>query len=314
METTDFKEFCDTFNVVSNAMSMRNLVRWNGCDLREKENLAEHTHLVVACVIDIAEMLRKNYLINISDNDEFQAMKLAMYHDSVEMLRGDILSTTKSIIPGVKEYTDNEEGEFMAMTFKTELTDTAKSLLYLSDLKACYKFLERELRYPSNDYGKKVYVDCLKKYNDALTEFLLKHNILPNEHELFGKRETFVKGYADDAGVDIVLDKDVTFLPQSTTVFELDVTITPSIGEMAFLCARTSAAVKGLSVAVCPIDPNYTGNCSAIVHNVSNQIIEYKAGESFCQYVMIKMIPQNVNYVKKQGKRSTSKFGGTDVC
>ena len=76
------------------------------------------------------------------------------------------------------------------------------------------------------------------------------------------------------------------------------------------ICARTSAANKGLSVATCPIDANYTGEVLAIVHNTSNDIIKYKAGESFCQYVTCKINVADVP-CKKEGKRSISNLGGT---
>ena len=49
----DVKEFLENFDIADNALQMRCLNRWNGRDLREKENLAEHTHLVCACSIKL---------------------------------------------------------------------------------------------------------------------------------------------------------------------------------------------------------------------------------------------------------------------
>ena len=51
----DFEEFCNNFDIVDNALSQRELVRWNGRDILRKENLAEHSHLVVACLIKLID-------------------------------------------------------------------------------------------------------------------------------------------------------------------------------------------------------------------------------------------------------------------
>ena len=82
---------------------------------------------------------------------------------------------------------------------------------------------------------------------------------------------------------------------------------------MGLLCARTSAAIKGLTVAMCPIDPNYTGEVIAIVSNVSNEIITYDKGESFCQLIEVPFVNHEEFPVRKQGKRSDGKLGSTGV-
>ena len=126
----------------------------------------------------------------------------------------------------------------------------------------------------------------------------------------------FVKGYINDAGTDIILLDDVVFKAGSTTHVDLEVKITPKPGTMAILMSRTSAALKGLCVAMCPIDPDYCGNVSGIVHNISNDTIVYKAGEAFCQFVILKTeVYEGTEQieVKKQGFRNRGKFGSTGI-
>ena len=41
-ENADLNVFCNNFDIVQNALQMRTLRRWNGRDLRDEENLAEH--------------------------------------------------------------------------------------------------------------------------------------------------------------------------------------------------------------------------------------------------------------------------------
>lgn len=312
-ETTNLTEFIDKFDIVDNALQMRTLRRWNGRDLRDEENLAEHTHLVVCCVYKLYYELRYDlpcfYTIDLS-----KIVRFALLHDSLELFRGDILSITKDSIPGLRFFTDDEEDTFIKSITNDSLNDLEKDILKLADTMACYKFIEWELRYPSNEFAKEAYIKTKNVFDNLYFEFCEKYSIVKSH-----KTETitqiyrpFIKGYAADAGVDIMLNEDVIFLPMSTTTVNLKVHITPEEGTMSFLCARTSAANKGLSVATCPIDANYTGEVLAIVHNTSNNIIKYKAGESFCQYVTCKINVADVP-CKKEGKRSTSNLGGTDV-
>lgn len=304
----NLEDFLKNFDIVNNALDMRTLIRWNGRNLRYKENLAEHTHLVTACVLELYDLfdLRKNQLCSLE-----HLIKGAMLHDSLEILRGDILSITKDALPEIRKSTDNEENKFIEQVIGI-LTPLEKLIIKVADLKACYKFLEYELQYPSNDFVIEAYQSCKKKYDEKyeeLRKFLgfssVNSSVIP-EHN-------FVKGYKDDAGTDVILKEDVTFMPMSTTKYDLKVQMIPKENEMGFLCSRTSAAAKGLIVAMCPIDPNFNGTVTAIVHNVSNNIITYRKGESFCQAVFTPIL-QNLNdkaFIKKEGKRGDGKLGST---
>ena len=308
--------FVKDFNIVENALDMRNLMRWNGRDLRDRENLAEHTHLVVACVIELYDELfvgtSKSFFIN-NDRVSFERLiRRCMLHDSLELLRGDILSVTKDAIPGLREFTNDEENRFISEV-GVECSKLEEELVELADLKACYKFVEKELRYPSNNFALEVYKSTKVKFDNKYEAFCKKHNLRKPE-PIVEVCDRFRKGYLADAGTDVALIEDVTILPMSTMSINLQVTVTPKEGEMAVLCARTSAAAKGLCVAMCPIDANYSGEVTAIVHNVSNEIITYKKGEAFCQVVGLPITqPIKDVVVKKEGKRSDGKLGSTGI-
>lgn len=304
METTDFKEFVDKFNIVDNALKMRDFLRWNGRPIANKENLSEHTHLVVACAIELMDQLYD--LIDISFE---QVIRLCMIHDSLEVLRGDILSVTKDAIPGLRNYVDGEEVKFYASQMYVDTLSV--EIMRLADLKACYKFLEKELQMPNNRFTIDAYITCKKRFDDEFEKFCIKNGLKIHVYTA-DTSVNFVKGYKDDAGADVILKKHIEIMPMSTCTFDLEVSVTPKEGEMAVLCSRTSAAAKGLIVSMCPIDPNYTGHVMAIVHNVSNDIICYEPGESFCQVVMIPINEHKVDYfVKKEGKRTDGRLGST---
>ena len=304
MEITDLQEFVDNFDIVDNALQMRTLKRWNGRDLRTDENLSEHTHLVLACTIKLYDKFGIKC-------DFEKLIKLAMYHDSLELLRGDILSITKDAIAGLRERIDKEEAWFIGNFVSTD-DEYINDLVKLADVMACNKFIEYELRFPSNNYAYVAYNQTKDVFNKYYGEFCKKYNIQNTAIETSVPK--MMKGYEDDAGTDIMLDKDVVFLPHSTTKIDLNVVVTPNKGEMAVLCARTSAAALGLNVAMCPIDANFNGTVTAIVHNISNNVIHYSKGSSFCQWVGIKLANIKVDYdviVKKTGKRSSGKLGST---
>ena len=313
----ELKQFIDDFDIVENALDMRNLIRWNGRDLRYRENLSEHTHLVVACAIKLYDELKKEKLCIKGNTFELwelvsieDVIKRCMLHDSLELLRGDILSITKDAIPGLRALVDEEEDLFIGRIVCAN-NHIEIELVELADLMACYKFVERELKYPANNFAKEVYKSTKAKFDLKYSNFLCEYGIADNCKSIYdGPR--VVKGYAADAGADIILDEDVTIMPLSTTMINLNIKVTPLPGSMGFLCARTSAAAKGLCVAMCPIDADYTGDVTAIVHNVSNEIITYKKGEAFCQLLLVDVNDIVPDKVKKPGTRSDGKLGSTD--
>lgn len=120
------------------------------------------------------------------------------------------------------------------------------------------------------------------------------------------------KGYDADAGMDVILHKDVIFRPLETTIVELELQLDLPDYYMGMLIARTSAAKQGLAVAMCPIDPHYNGKVNAIVYNISQNTVQYKKGESFCQLVIVPFITIDEVPHRKDGVRSDGKFGSTN--
>ena len=318
-EIKSLEDFTNTFDIVNNALDMRTLIRWNGRSMRNKENLAEHTHLVVACMIKLYDEFNHmqfntegHGLYKLTELTEFEALiRRCMLHDSLELLRGDILSVTKDLIPGLREYTDMEENAFIQAT-GCLTNEIENELVELADLMACYKYVETELTYPSNDFARDVYLTTKEKFDKKYNAFCVKYGLITDTYDV-PVNNRLKKGYEADAGIDVILDRDVVIMPMSTTKINLNIKVTPDEGEMGVLCARTSAAARGLCVAMCPIDPHYTGDVTAIIHNVSNQILTYKKGEAFCQVVMMPINYSILAEVKKEGVRSDGKLGSTGI-
>ena len=121
-------------------------------------------------------------------------------------------------------------------------------------------------------------------------------------------------GYNNDVGTEITLDEDIVFKAHELKTVGLKTTVSIATDSFGLVCPRSSAASKGLFIATCPIDPDYNGEIHAVVYNCSNEDVVYKAGEAFCQIVVVisKSNPFNV-VPKKGGRRTNGAFGSTDV-
>lgn len=123
---------------------------------------------------------------------------------------------------------------------------------------------------------------------------------------------SLIKGYEDDAGLDVILSEQVTFKAKQQTIINLGNICTPAPDNMGYLIERTSAAKQGLFVHSCPIDANYEGPVHAIVYNSSDNDVTYNKDEAFCQLVIVAVKTVRNLPCKKSGKRTNSCFGGTD--
>ena len=305
----NYDQFIEEFDIVQNALEMRYLTRWNGRRVG-KETLSEHTHLVVACAMHLMDKVFGDRT-PLEPVDKYKVVKACMLHDSLEILRGDILSITKEAHSEIGLAIGAEEKEF-EFSQNILLNKVEDMIVSTADTMSVVIFLKNEMEEGNtSSLIRSIYTEVKKKLNGKFAELAHQYNCVVQANDVPGPY--FVKGYAEDAGTDVTLKEDVTFLPMSTQTVRLHVCVTPHEGELAYLCARTSAAAKGLCVAMCPIDPNYCGEVLAIVHNVSNDIIEYKAGEAFCQVVSMPftnlVIPDKI---KKVGTRTDSNRGGTD--
>ena len=124
---------------------------------------------------------------------------------------------------------------------------------------------------------------------------------------------TFKKGYDSDVGIDICLDYDVTFRPFETKVIDIGVNIPTRAYRSIMMCARTSAAKRGIIVNQCPIDPGYEGNAHIIAHNCSSHTVTFEAGKAFAQMYAFDCQDVPVDFeIKRYGCRYGNNFGSTD--
>lgn len=121
----------------------------------------------------------------------------------------------------------------------------------------------------------------------------------------------FSKGYKNDAGVDVIMDREIIFRPHSVTTINLGVKLTPKRNTMLIIAPRSSYARQGLILCNCPVDADYDGEIHAIVYNSSNEEIICKENTSFCQIMNVKIKTIKNVEIRKKGKRKSNCFGST---
>jgi dUTPase len=125
----------------------------------------------------------------------------------------------------------------------------------------------------------------------------------------------FVKGYFDDAAVDIMMEED-GIIPPGFSRVKLPVTYRPDRGEVAIVSARTSTLNAGIFTPIGLIDPGYEGNISAWVFNCSGINYTYKAGDRLFSVVNLVLAPVRAQYevinTTRRGKNNVGSSGGHD--
>lgn len=306
-----FEQFEDNLSLSKSALDMRNLIRWNGRDIPDKENLAEHTHHVVCLTLETIEQYEEKG-ITFEDSSKLRMIKCALLHDVSELYFGDILASTKNTYPVIRELVDSQEEKFMKKKIPG-LTEIEQALVNIADKKSCSQFLMNLLssRY-CNEYIKSLYNNSKLWVKEAVDKFerLIGYNQETIDLTTNDDIVRLQKGYEADAGTDIILDHDVEFLPHSTTEVSLNWNYNPREGETGLLLLRSSAGKKGLAINTSPIDPGFEGNTTAIIHNHSDEIIRYNRGESFCQLVVLPFVSVDAPH-RRSGARGTRKYGSS---
>lgn len=124
---------------------------------------------------------------------------------------------------------------------------------------------------------------------------------------------SFVRGYEDDAGDDVIFTEHVMFRP-GFNVINLPVQYTPEKDEVAFLVARGSTADKGIFPISVAIDTGYEGTIRAWVVNVSSETVVFNPGErafSIVNFVKALSRAKNLKVTKPGQKRGTNAVGSS---
>ena len=122
----------------------------------------------------------------------------------------------------------------------------------------------------------------------------------------------YIKGYEEDAAVDIVIAEDYLSIKPGFQIINLKTKYTPAPGEVAFLLSRGSTANKGIFPIMVAIDANYDGTITAWVVNVTNVTQVFSKDDRVFSIVNLKLGEDRVPFtVSKTGKRNNNKLGSS---
>lgn len=116
-----------------------------------------------------------------------------------------------------------------------------------------------------------------------------------------------------DAGIDIPFSTEVILAPKETTVVNTMVRVAIPRGMLGMLISRSSAAKKGLIVAMSPIDSGYTGDIHVIVSNTSNNTYKFLPGEAIAQIVVMPCTLVELTAGSIDDDRGNGAFGSTSL-
>lgn len=95
------------------------------------------------------------------------------------------------------------------------------------------------------------------------------------------------RAYANDVGADVHSRETVTVWPGQTVKVPLGIGIELPVGYGGFIFPRSGLSARGIGCELPPIDPGYTGEIHAIVHNISTEPYQIQQAERIGQLVII---------------------------
>ena len=107
-----------------------------------------------------------------------------------------------------------------------------------------------------------------------------------------------------------------TLSPGQTKVVPLDLAITPPAGSYTRIAPRSGMTVKqNITVMAGVIDPDFTGNIGAVLHNFGQKSQTIKSGQKIAQLIFENISCPKVQQVRKlkSTRRANKGFGSTDT-
>ena len=122
-----------------------------------------------------------------------------------------------------------------------------------------------------------------------------------------------VRAYGTDAGADVLSPDTYLIPPRSRMAIPLGFALEIPEGYMGIIVTKSSTFKKGLYSHIPPIDCGYTGECHALIENVTDNYITINKGDKIAQLIILPMITPSFEEVKELSKseRGVGGFGST---
>ena len=117
----------------------------------------------------------------------------------------------------------------------------------------------------------------------------------------------------EDAGIDLYTNESHTLAPGETHAFTTGIATQFETGYVALIWDRSSYGARGLHVLGGVIDAGYRGEWKVVLHNLSDQPQEIRAGDRIAQAILQRFEPTTVKISEELGaaQRSAAGFGSS---
>ena len=124
-----------------------------------------------------------------------------------------------------------------------------------------------------------------------------------------------IRAHSVDAGADLFATEDIVLNPNERYAMPLGFAIAVPEGYMATIRTKSSKFKTGLYSKEPPVDAGYTGEVHALLHNVSNDIMEIHRGDKVAQLIVVPVILAEFEEVESLEKteRGDGAFGSTGL-
>ncbi len=121
------------------------------------------------------------------------------------------------------------------------------------------------------------------------------------------------RAHADDAGLDLYCNKDVSMEPGTGAVLETGIAVALPQGSVGLVADRSSLAKKGVKSAGGVIDAGYRGEIRIVLWNLSKEPVHLKKGERVAQLLIFPVLLLNPVEVTKldDSVRGSRGFGSS---
>lgn len=121
------------------------------------------------------------------------------------------------------------------------------------------------------------------------------------------------RAHEDDAGLDIYLLESVTLEPGAGSALKTGVAMAIEVGFVGLIADRSSLGKKGLKTFGGVIDSGYRGEIQVLVRNLSQEVMELKAGDRIAQMLILPIATPRVESVDEldSTRRGSGGFGSS---
>lgn len=120
------------------------------------------------------------------------------------------------------------------------------------------------------------------------------------------------RAHANDVGADVYALDDLLIYPESVETIGLGFGLELPIGLSAFIFPRSGLARQGINCWLPPLDPGYTGEMHAVIHNASHEAYRISVGDRIGQLIIFPAVTPAFEYSLGE-ERGDGAFGSTGV-